>query len=128
MRVVRKHMRSNRSKGLSVPQFRSMVLLRDQPAASLSDVAEFLGASLPTTSRMVTCLVSKGFVTRVHCRDDRRCVRLSLTQRGITALEKSRAATAGQELSRELASLNGDQRRTILGIWVCLKRCLPRAL
>src|ERR1700722_18906154 len=95
MRFVRKLMRSHRSKGLSVPQFRALCLFRTVPDANLSAVADFLGASLPTTSRIVSGLVTKGFVHR-HRSDqskDRRCVKLSLTPKGRAAMENARVAT-----------------------------------
>src|SRR3954467_6157218 len=70
MRFVRKHMRSHRTKGLSLPQFRTLALLRSVPSANLSAVAEFLGASLPTASRIVSGLVSKRLLQRHEHSDD----------------------------------------------------------
>src|ERR1700759_5257828 len=92
MRFVRKHMRSHRSKGLSVPQFRALCLFRTVPDANLSAVADFLGASLPTTSRIVCGLVTKGFVHRCERTKDRRCVKLSLPPKGRAAMENARIA------------------------------------
>src|SRR6476646_9132876 len=105
MRVVRKYMRSHRAAGLSVPQFRAMAFLRATPAAKLSAVAEFLGASMPTTSRIVSGLVAKGFVRRHERCKDRRCVDLALTQRGISVTDTARRATRTQ-LARELSALD----------------------
>jgi DNA-binding MarR family transcriptional regulator len=113
MRVVRKHMRSHRAHGLSVPQFRVMAFLRTQPAAKLSMVAEFLGASMPTTSRIVSGLVSKGLVHRRQRCKDRRCVDLALTVHGTSVTEKARRATRTQ-LAGELAGLDESQRQAIL--------------
>src|SRR5271168_1199175 len=44
-RVMREHRR-----GLSMPQFRAMVMIANRPCVSLSCVAEHLALSLPTTS------------------------------------------------------------------------------
>ena len=112
MRVVRKHMRSHRAAGLSVPQFRVMAYLRAEPAAKLRAVAEFLGASMPTTSRIVSGLVTKKLVHRCQRSRDRRCVDLALTARGISVIDGARRATRTQ-LARELAALGESERRAI---------------
>jgi DNA-binding MarR family transcriptional regulator len=112
MRFVRKHMRSHRG-GLSVAQFRTLILLESSPTKNLSAVAEFLGVSLPTASRIVTCMVGKGFIDRRECPEDRRHLELVLTTQGAAVMEKSRRATQ-QQLAQELNSLNDSQRCVIL--------------
>src|SRR5438105_4236858 len=82
MWFVRNHMRRRRARGLSVPQFRTLVLLRRNPSAPLSAVAEHLGCSLPTASRLVTGLVSKGLISRRTGSGDRRQLALELTDKG----------------------------------------------
>src|SRR3954453_22111166 len=82
MRVVRRHMRSHRSRGLSLPQFRTLAFLRAVRSANLSAVADFLGAAPPTASRIVSGLVGAGLVVRREHADDRRQVELALTPRG----------------------------------------------
>lgn len=113
MRVVRKYMRSHRTHGLSVPQFRAMAFLGSSPLATLSMVAEFLGASMPTTSRIVSGLVGKGFVQRCERSRDRRCVELGLTSRGRSAVESARRASRAQ-LARELNALTDAERSAVL--------------
>src|SRR3954471_9982889 len=87
MWFIRQQMRSRRTKGMSVPQFRTLVLLKRYPSASVSAVSENLGSSLPTASRIVAGLVNKGLVTRKSRKDDRRHVSLELTARGRAALD-----------------------------------------
>ena len=113
MRFVRKHMRSARTHGLSVPQFRALCFLRSVREAKLLAVAEFLGASMPTTSRIVSGLVARGFVSRCEGSNDRRCVKLVLTARGKSAIEKARQGTRTQ-LAKELAMLSEVERNAIL--------------
>lgn len=120
MRFVRKHMRTNRSKGLSVPQFRAMCLFRTVPDANLSAVADFLGASLPTTSRIVSGLVSKGFVHRSERSKDRRCIKLSLTAKGKAALENARMVTI-QQLGMVIDRLESDQRAQLFAAMQSLR-------
>jgi DNA-binding MarR family transcriptional regulator len=112
-RVVRRHMRSNRSRGLSLPQFRTLALLRAAPSANLSAVADFLGASLPTASRIVSGLVAKSFVVRREHADDRRQVELALTARGAAAVERARLVTR-EKLAKTLSTLSESDRLQLL--------------
>src|SRR3954468_630063 len=78
MWFIRRQMRQHRTRGMSVPQFRTLVMLDRYPTASLSAVAENLGATLPTASRMVSGLVTKGLVARRPHPTDRRQASLVL--------------------------------------------------
>jgi DNA-binding MarR family transcriptional regulator len=97
---------------MSVPQFRTLVLLDRYPTASLSAVAENLGSTLPTASRMVSGLVAKGFVARRVHPTDRRQASLVLTAKGRAALITARRATQ-DGVAREIARLTEAQRQTI---------------
>jgi DNA-binding MarR family transcriptional regulator len=102
-------MRRHRTRGMSIPQFRTLVLIDDQPTVSLSAVAENLGSSLPTASRIVSGLVSKGLIIRKTCSDDRRQCSLRLTATGRAALNEGRRATQ-EQLAAELARLSERER------------------
>jgi DNA-binding MarR family transcriptional regulator len=112
MWFIRRQMRAHRTRGLSVPQFRTLCLLDRYPTASLSAVAENLGSTMPTASRMVSGLVTKGFVTRKTHPTDRRQASLVLTAKGRTALNTSRQATQ-DAVAREIARLSDQDRATI---------------
>jgi DNA-binding MarR family transcriptional regulator len=112
MWFIRREMRRNRTRGLSIPQFRTLVLIDDQPTASLSTVAEHLGASLPTASRIVSGLVGKGLIARDTCTEDRRQCSLRLTATGRAALNAGRRATQ-ERLAGKLASV-GERERAVL--------------
>lgn len=113
MWFIRRQMRRHRTHGLSVPQFRTLCLLDRYPDASLSMVAENLGASLPTASRLVTGLVTKGLVARKDHPADRRQVSLALTPRGRVAQDSARRATE-QSVAREIAHLSDAQRAAVV--------------
>jgi len=53
MRTVRAEMRRRRTADLSVPQFRTLNFLNRQAGASLSQVAEHIGLTLPSMSLLV---------------------------------------------------------------------------
>lgn len=125
MWFVRRQMRSRRAKGMSVPQFRVLVHLRRQPAVSLSAVAEFLGASLPTASRIVSGLVSKGYVIRKSCEEDRRQVSLELTTHGQAALEAAWLGTQGV-LAKKFEPLTTDDQAVLTRAFELLNELFAR--
>ncbi len=110
---IRRHMRRHRAAGLSVPQFRMLVLLERYPTASLSHAAEHAGSSLPSASRMISSLVDRQMVQREGCPSDRRQIRLVLTERGRAALKAWRQAALGH-LARYAASFTQSQQQTII--------------
>jgi len=109
---IRRQMRSHRG-GLSMAQFRALIRVNRPPAASLSSVAEHLGASLPTTSRIVQGLVDKNLVMRHGCRWDRRQITLELTPKGREMLQAARSATQ-ESMAAKLAELPAAQRALIV--------------
>src|SRR5690349_7578762 len=112
MWFIRCHMRKHRTRGLSVPQFRALALLDRYPTASLSLVAEHLGSSQPSASRLVSCLVTRGFVTRRESAEDRRQIALLLTPRGKSVLRAAQQATQ-DSVAAEIEKLTGPQRATV---------------
>ncbi len=64
MRSIRAEMRRHRTADLSVPQFRTLAFIDRNADASLSDVAEHIGLTLPSMSKIVEGLVVRKFVTR----------------------------------------------------------------
>src|SRR5438876_76025 len=79
MRFIREEMRVRRRGQLSVPQFRALLFATLQEEPSVSGLAEHLGLSLPTASRLVDLLVRRGLMERKLVAKDRRRIRLSLT-------------------------------------------------
>jgi len=104
MWFVRRQMRSRRTAGMSVPQFRALVNIHRCPARSLFELAEKIGSSVPTVSRIVSGLVAHGLVDRQGCTADRRRIALRLTPRGETALEAAWSGTQ-DALAQRLAAL-----------------------
>lgn len=120
MRAIRAEMRRHRTADLSVPQFRTLAFIDRQADASLSDVAEHIGLTLPSMSKIVEGLVARKLVTRQTHVTDRRRMMLALTARGQTALQTSREATRAC-LAEDLAGLTERQRETIGQAMVILR-------
>ena len=112
MRTIRAEMRRHRASDLSVPQFRTLAFLSHHEGASLSVVAEHIGLTLPSMSKMIEGLVDRGLVKREMHPDDRRRVTLALTARGQSLFESAHSATQAC-LAEQIATLSTTDRATV---------------
>ena len=113
MRTIRREMRSQRGPDLSVPQYRAMYFIRSHPGASLSGVAEHVGLTLPSVSKLVDGLVLRGLVTRQESGEDRRKIDLKLTQQGDSILEAAYQHTQAC-LANMLAGLSASEKEQVI--------------
>ncbi|MFI5329584.1 MAG: MarR family winged helix-turn-helix transcriptional regulator [Desulfobaccales bacterium] len=113
MRAIRTEIRSHRGSELSVPQFRVLIFLNRHAGAFLSDIAEHLGLTLPSTSKMIDGLVARNMVTRQMDPKDRRRVSLVLTALGRSAMQSAYKATESR-LAECLVVLPASERRLII--------------
>ncbi len=113
MAVIRGHMREFRDCDLSIPQFRTLAYLNREPGASLSDVADYIGLTLPAMSRLIDGLVERKLISRQTPAGDRRKITLNLTARGGTTLE-SNLETTQEHLAEHLAGLKPEDYRVII--------------
>src|SRR5271165_7029185 len=93
MRTIRNHMRAARAADLSVPQFRALAFLKSHPGATLSDVAEHVGLTLPAASRMIDGLVARNYAERRPSTSNRRCIELRVSTDGYEMVELTRRHT-----------------------------------
>ncbi len=113
MHYLRRGIRRELGDKASVPQIRALSFIRRNPASTLTTVSEYLAVSNATTSSIVDRLVKKGLVTRTEDPKERRCLQLSLTQKG---QEEYRVVeeVAITELTKVLSRLPDDQVKQIL--------------
>jgi len=112
MKDIRSEMRSRRPHDLTVPQFRTLAFVDRNEGASLSAVANHMGLTLPSTSRLVDGLIARGMLTREDNPADRRRLKLGVTNHGLTILETSRRGTLTY-LANKIASLSAEDREVI---------------
>jgi MarR family transcriptional regulator for hemolysin len=110
---IRSEMRSRRSPDLTVPQFRTLAFVDRNRGTSLSAVANHMGLTLPSTSKLVDGLLDRGMLTREDNPADRRRVKLGVTNHGLRILETSRRGTL-MYLTGKIASLSTDEREVIV--------------
>ena len=113
MREIRSEMRSRRSPDLTIPQFRTLSFVNRNVGSSLLEVANHLGLTPPSTSRLVDGLIYRKMMTREDHPNDRRRVKLTVTQVGEQILQASRQ-DALTYLSAKLNNINADDRGAIV--------------
>ena len=120
MRAIRSDLRSHRTADLSIPQFRILNFINRNPQASLSSLADHIGLTLPTMSKMVDGLVAREWVTRQASPGDRRQVLLGLTGRGKAMLDQAVAKTQAS-LADKLSTLSSTDRDTVFEAMKCMQ-------
>jgi DNA-binding MarR family transcriptional regulator len=73
---------------LTIPQIKTLTLLRHQGPQRMGSIATYLGSTLSSSTSIIDRLVDKGLVERVPDPDDRRVVICQLTSRGQEATEQ----------------------------------------
>jgi DNA-binding MarR family transcriptional regulator len=113
MRAVRMVIADLDAPALTIPQFRALHFVAMHSGANLSATAEFLGLTLPSTSKLVDQLVKRTMLRRDDAQDDRRRMMLRITERGDALLQTAQEAVCAHlagllnQLGRmELASLH----------------------
>ncbi len=123
MRRIREEMRARRGADLSIPQFRSLLFLQRHPGAALRDVADHLGLTPPTVSKMTAGLVSRGLIERPDSTVDRRKVELRLTARGNTLIDRVRGETVSK-FAEQLEKLSPVDREKMIASLESLRMAL----
>jgi DNA-binding MarR family transcriptional regulator len=98
---------------VTLPQYRSLVVLASRGPQSVAALAEAVGVTPPTATRMCDRLVRKGLVSRRADRRDRRQMRISLTGGGrrlVDAVTRRRR----REISNLLSLVPAEAQRTVV--------------
>ena len=112
MRTIRAEFRGQRSADLSVPQFRTLAFIKNNDGASLSSLANHIGLTLPSMSKLIDGMVSRGLVDRDEHREDRRRICLRLTPQGKSELEAAHSHTQAF-LADKMSGLTKEELTTI---------------
>ncbi|MBN2548168.1 MAG: MarR family transcriptional regulator [Anaerolineales bacterium] len=113
MRQIRFEMRRNRGSELNVPQFRTLIFVNRSPGASLGELAEHLGLTPPSTSKLVEGLVSRGLVDRQTSSADRRRITLNITRPGKVLLQAA-SQPARAHFAGRLTGLSEAERASLV--------------
>lgn len=102
---------------ISPEQYNILRILRGQSpgSASVNLLKSRMLDKMSNASRLVEKLRKKGFVERVECPDDRRCVDVSITQKGLDLLEKiQQSQTSAKENFAHITEEEADILNRIL--------------
>lgn len=102
--------------GLTISQYRLLCAVLECPTARLGELAEQVGASAPTITRMLTALERDGAIRRERAAGDHRRVRVTLTAHGRRLREaKQQVVNAKRDaLHRSLTAAEREQAARLL--------------
>lgn len=98
---------------VTLTQYRSLVVLASRGPQAMTALAEALGVTPPTASRLCERLVRKGLVRRRTDRTDRRQIRVGLTESGRRLVDVV-TERRRNEISALLRSVPDDARRSVV--------------
>lgn len=97
---------------VTLTQYRSLVVLASRGPQGIASLAEVLGVTPPTASRLCDRLVRKGLVRRRTDRNDRRQVRVALTEAGRRLIDVV-TERRRREIADLLSAVPEDARRSV---------------
>jgi DNA-binding MarR family transcriptional regulator len=90
LRRARARAAREQADGLTLSQYHLLLAVADCPMARCGDLADQVGASAPTVTRMLSNLEDAGIIRRERSAEDRRGVHVELTEKGRRLLEAKR--------------------------------------
>lgn len=113
LRVEEKSLNNKLTEGLSITEIHTLVAVGLYETNPMNVVAARLGVTLATLTTAVNKLVSKGFIERARCTDDRRKVLIRLSKRGRMVF-RSHGLFHKKMLEEALAELSEEEERTLV--------------
>lgn len=112
MRLARRIRQQRSVTTMTDAQFAVLVNLHLHGPHTLTALAERDGVTAPSMNRTVNCLEELGYVTRVADADDRRKVRIAITDAGSVVVRET-SERRDTWLAQILGRLDDDERRTL---------------
>src|SRR5262249_16876369 len=106
---MRNELRASRHEALTVAQFRVLMNLRCQPNSTTKDLADVIGVSVPSMSRMLHSLGRNGYVVREADTVDRRKSWIEVTTKGQQHLTRG-CELAQSTINEKLNALDAKKR------------------
>ena len=98
---------------VTLTQYRTLVVLASRGPQNLAGLAEAVGVTPATATRMCDRLVRKGLIRRRTERDDRRQVRVALTAEG-RSLVDAVTGRRRQEIGRIMSEIPAEQQAVLV--------------
>jgi DNA-binding MarR family transcriptional regulator len=98
---------------LPLPQMRALFTVGHRKSCTMGDLADRLGVAMSTVTQIADRLEQRGWLRRVHDPEDRRVVRLALTEEGRELVEERRRQRR-ERLEEALLQMPADSRQALL--------------
>ncbi|MDD5679959.1 MAG: MarR family transcriptional regulator [Candidatus Omnitrophica bacterium] len=109
---------------ITIPQFAILNFLSTEGEHKMTDMAKFMNVSTAAVTGIIDRLTKSGYVTRKHDPDDRRIVRVKLTDKGIDLVKKS-FHQRRQMIIDMFGKISQKEREDYLHILTHIKERLP---
>ena len=123
MHQIRTEIRQHARAQLTVPQFRILLHL-NRETATHKEVAEWIGITPATLTRIIDLLVSRKLVVRKADAKDQRKIHLTITQKGRKLSEQFMKSTE-EWLQRRISSLSSGEHELLDAGLGVLDRLFP---
>jgi DNA-binding MarR family transcriptional regulator len=98
---------------VTLTQYRSLVVLASRGAQTVAELADLVGVTPPTASRLCDRLVKKGLIRRRAGRHDRRQVHIGLTETGRDLIDAV-TVRRRREIADLLAAIPPKTQRSVV--------------
>jgi DNA-binding MarR family transcriptional regulator len=112
IRLLRTLRREDDGSGLSAPRLSALSVIAFAGPLSLAELAAAEQVRAPTMSRLVDALLEAGLVTRETVAEDRRSVRIAVTEAGRRLMEAGRERRVKALLDR-LRKISDSEKRAL---------------
>lgn len=104
-----RQLRTNVEEGMTPGQMSTLATVAREGPITLGDLASAEKVTPPMATKVANALEEKGLVERLPCADDKRVVRLGLTEQGRKLLDRSHRRR-NTWLAQRFAALSDDER------------------
>lgn len=110
---------------LSILQIHTLLFLKENSGVNMSEIASFLQIELPSATSLVSKLVDRGLVQRLPDKEDRRVVKIELTETGTRLLSQT-AELRSNKIKQLLTYLSDKQKHDLVTIMRTIKEYLEK--
>jgi len=120
VRLLRHEMRKNINNTLTIPQFRLLLRLEHTPS-SQNELANWLGVTPPSMSKMINSLLKNKLITREYDKNNRRKQIIALTKKGLSLIKKQQKSAIKMFAEAASTLSKSDKQKLKSGLEILIK-------
>lgn len=113
-RMIKEKYRNEKKENISGMQLETLRYIKENKPL-MKDIAEYLSIAPPSATSLVNHLAQAKLVERIHDGEDRRIVRMKITNLGKRKFRQGMAMIAGR-MKKVLSSLNKSEKKNLIKI------------